>query len=735
MKLGSLGILILLSAAALPAADSSPVRPPVAPAVTPPRRPKDGPEGPFEPAAARAVLLASVHPLNRQRLRPSEEPRSRRLMQAYEGVVVSWARLLAKHAVPVPAQTEWLRYDSGGARQGCYAALIFAFVATASDAPESSVFRIAARQRAIGGLRYLAQGHVAGGGVYLGEAGNGGAVTAWGGRWQSALYAHAMGLAGWLLWDELDDDTRVAVSRVVEYEADRFLHQPPPGSLARDTKAEENAWNAMLIALAANMLSRHPRAERWRVTAQAYMYNTFSVAADRMDDSPGDGGRAVRDWVTTVNVHPDFTLENHGLAHVGYMKTTLAELLSCAIPYALAEQPVPRAARHHVSDVFAALLRFMAWDGAPVYCGGNDWALFHQQAADSVVFSLVSLLEGDGRAAAVEDIAVDYLQRQQRVQGGYVDVRHDLTYTSQCCVRLIHAWLGHALFGARAPAALSPAELERALAGVTVFPEGRVIIHRTATKFASFAWGSQRLALALPRDGNWVIWPHFSSYLGEIDGAGPAERNAPLRRFRHHARADGFEVSGSLERGGVTQDFAFVSLPDDLTLYVERLRPVAGGALRSRETGIVGHAYALGENERRLFAADGAMTVRGGGGGARVHEIAGSWLNIDDRVGYVVVREPGRENLIRYHDLDRGPRWPDEPQEWISLVGERTALPGGRDDCAAVITFLNQTSAATRASAGRATLMVEGNIATCRIERASIRMDFDKGEIQVLAGR
>ena len=49
----------------------------------------------------------------------------------------------------------------------------------------------------------------------------------WGDQWQSAMWARATGFAAWILWPHLDDETKLAVARLVEHEADRFLQILP----------------------------------------------------------------------------------------------------------------------------------------------------------------------------------------------------------------------------------------------------------------------------------------------------------------------------------------------------------------------------------------------------------------------------------------------------------------------------------------------------------------------------
>lgn len=100
-------------------------------------------------------------------------------------------------------------------------------------------------------------------------------ASAWGDGWQTALWTSFAGLAGWLLWEELPEDARAAVSRMVVHEADRFIGAPVPmfrrrdGSIVTpgDSKAEENAWNARVVTLALAMLPGHASQRGWRLAA------------------------------------------------------------------------------------------------------------------------------------------------------------------------------------------------------------------------------------------------------------------------------------------------------------------------------------------------------------------------------------------------------------------------------------------------------------------------------------
>src|ERR1043165_3743420 len=58
---------------------------------------------------------------------------------------------------------------------------------------------------------------------------------AWGDAWQSAHWAQMLGNAAWWIWDDLPDDCRVGIRRLIAHEADRFVDAIPPHNLHGDT--------------------------------------------------------------------------------------------------------------------------------------------------------------------------------------------------------------------------------------------------------------------------------------------------------------------------------------------------------------------------------------------------------------------------------------------------------------------------------------------------------------------
>ncbi|MBN1910500.1 MAG: hypothetical protein JW818_12220, partial [Pirellulales bacterium] len=196
-------------------------------------------------------LLKSVEPLGPASFKNAHgDARTRGTLQKYYDSVLDWGRVLQHHFQSVPGHPDWGYYGDGDNKENsiravCYAVCTNAFLAEIE--PPTARLKPAEQDRfrdeAVAALRYVAQAHRANGGACLHG-------KPWGKQWQSAMWARSLATGAWLLWDKLDRPTQLEVTRLVEFEADRFLTQPPRSQLRDNTGAEENAWNAGLISLA-----------------------------------------------------------------------------------------------------------------------------------------------------------------------------------------------------------------------------------------------------------------------------------------------------------------------------------------------------------------------------------------------------------------------------------------------------------------------------------------------------
>src|SRR5690606_5881449 len=212
------------------------------------------------------------------------------------------------------------------------------------DGQVTGVSREEALRRVRGVIRYCAFTHFSG--PHRCTSGK-----SWGGGWHDASWSSGFARMVWLCWPDLDDETREMAARVIVAEADRFVDAQPTSRKIDDTKAESNAWNTRSLAVAVTMFPNHPRASKWRDAYHRWTMNTLSVAADQNDDTLIEG-KPVREWVTTENIHSDFTLENHDIVYPVYMWCSMDGLCQGASSFVIAGQRAPQTAHHHLRDIY-----------------------------------------------------------------------------------------------------------------------------------------------------------------------------------------------------------------------------------------------------------------------------------------------------------------------------------------------------------------------------------------------
>lgn len=223
-----------------------------------------------------------------------------------------------------------------------------------------------------------------------GPKGNG-----WGHQWQSALWAALLGQAGWMLWDDLDPEARAMVQKMVVSEADRFIAPDyrvpywaePNGHInfPGDTKAEENAWNAMILQVAVAMMPRHPHVLSWKRAGSELMVSAYAQQADLEDPAVRDG-KPVREWLHGFNVRDDGGVINHNILHPDYMATP-TQNMRAYLTQSLAGQTVPQTASFNADRIYRTLAAHV-WPSPPYQApGGTIYQpgkaeLYYPQATD-----------------------------------------------------------------------------------------------------------------------------------------------------------------------------------------------------------------------------------------------------------------------------------------------------------------------------------------------------------------
>ena len=433
-----------------------------------------------------------------------------------------------------------------------------------------------------------------------------------GGTWQASLETYNWAFAAHLLWDRLDEETRALVRRVVTGEADLLLTKRIASGEYGDTGAEDNGWNAPIPTLAAVMFPDAARAPQWRETARRLALNASSTSADATSDELVDG-RPLREWMASVNLHPDLTMENHGFFNPIYQQVTFVEIGHGAVHLAQAGEPLPEAfgfrAEQVWRDVFGPLTDD---DGDVLLPAGQDWSAKDYQHLNYLTILATRFKRAD--ASVLESRALTTVARRQSLHAdGSILGQPQLGYESMLLGRIASSWWHHELFGpAPVPTA---AEYEAARAqtgGVHEWPYVSMVQSRGRDAVATMSWDDARpMGLFVPALGDHGEDPVFAAYparnlIGSATGTvGP---------YSCDCGSDRFSTAGTIgERG-----FSMTSFPDGMTMLLDR------GS---------GSAFNLGLT--RIDGLTGERPVHSEGG-TGLGDLPGDWLNVADRLGMAV---------------------------------------------------------------------------------------------------
>jgi hypothetical protein len=190
---------------------------------------------------------------------------------------------------------------------------------------------------------------------------------------------------------------------ILEAEADARLGEDLPYRDARtdggdpydssrgvNSHSEENAWEAVLLAGAANFLPEHPHAAAWDAKARELAYDAIT----RPSDSPDAFG------IKTTTVTESFLLPNHKkFPNPYYMAATLMLLSEGALNYRLTGRAVPPEFGHNVRELFGAYRDLVD--------ASLEWTVPADPAGDATLFPLPYDPEFERDVVALKDAQGD----------------------------------------------------------------------------------------------------------------------------------------------------------------------------------------------------------------------------------------------------------------------------------------------------------------------------------------
>jgi len=464
--------------------------------------------------------------------------------------------------------------------------------------------------------------------------------------WQSGMWTGPLAFGAWLTWDQLEPALQFGIQRVVASEDDILAKREPPIGLWSDTKAEENGWEVPCLVAGELMFSSHPHAAAWHETALKYMMNTLCTANDLRDTNVVDG-RAVNEWIRGANMHPDFTLENHNIFHPSYVGCSCYFLTEAAMYYTYAGRPIPQAATHHLRDTWQMFQSIILPWGEAAYPQGMDWELHGLSFLN--LFASLGTREKDPLAARMEEQSLQYVRAWQRMRHGDLAVpgsRLGITRHAICAEQAAYGFLAHKVFGPASKESTARAAAQNQ--GVWEYTYVDFVSHRTGKKFASFSWKNRIMGLLVPigegHEGNPAFTvPIRNGLVGSFDLTPSGDAKMTVLDHSWKKTSDGFETTGTLllNGGRLKQTLTVTSMGDQTLVYQDRVTALSNVTVRAERGMPVGI-----ENDQ---ITGGLRAVSDQSGQIDFDwpnprppvVLSGSWGNVDDRLGVVMVAGAG----------------------------------------------------------------------------------------------
>lgn len=628
--------------------------------------------------------------------------------------------------------TFWYQSDSA------QNSLVFAVLSKlgAYDEQATGIPRQLLKERAIKAIRYIGFTHDTGPedcvrveGVLPYTSGK-----KWGGKGDNFFMASQNGrsiaffaYASWMLWDEMDDETKLLVQNVVSSYADQWSADEPRNGVYYDTQCEENAWTSAGIGAALVLFPDHPHHEQWKNGFMKWAINSVTTYKDRLADPSGLIDMPAGNRVRTVTFHPDMTAENHAFVHPSYLcaGTNLRGIY--AVMALTAGQEILPAALHNNEQLYERTIKIWAqFDGLAVPVQGQDW-WYNRQHERQLTHTILNVIHGNRDAARLARSAFDSIEGIQSsnsrgclleergeeciINKAHAQFARDLEHGS--AVDLLCSYLLH-LFGGPGAEPSDPEEMTERLTGVYTYPYGNSIVHRRSDSFASFTWRNNVMALTLPAKGLWQVTPLYASYTGTMEftekkGIAGLTNEAIIRSVERESilpYQDGFAATVTIARGNreLLQHAAFLSLPNGSTVYVEQFEALKDCEIQDAQTGIIGirnENYSamphLAPGTRTLYRPDGAITFRGFYG-QEPNEVRSyppdTYVNVDHYMGYVTLGGHG----IKYINKHEYPKWKGvEDILVLNDIGSKVFKAGQKLEPFIVVSLPNQSARQTAA--------------------------------------
>ncbi len=425
--------------------------------------------------------------------------------------------------------------------------------------------------------------------------------------WESSLWAMSVAYSAYFQWDKLSEKQKGYIYNLLKAECNYELNRTIPTGYAGDTKAEENGWEADVLAAALGLFPNDELAPKWFERMRLFAANSYSHASDANNTGIVDPSYDETKWSDLYkgnNLYSDWTLQNHNLFHTSYQNVVMQELGEAALALKMfqgaTEKWSSNALQHNNQEVMDNVLNWLALaDGELAMPNGNDWSLFLYDQITS--YTTQACFQRDPNALLLENLAYKQIKgRQATTADGSWLLRPDVQARRMGVEahRVMMTYLMHKMMSTADLTPTSWDDFRNAHSKAMMFPCQNIIRGYTPSRFTCFSWSTGLKSYtgyfaADKADKNKIVVPYRANNSGNITGwyevSGKGTNATPVVSGIYQLDGDAWVMNGelSVNDGALNNRFALYSTPGNAFIYLDHVKANTSCTITAEKGGLL----------------------------------------------------------------------------------------------------------------------------------------------------
>ncbi len=482
--------------------------------------------------------------------------------------------------------------------------------------------------------------------------------------WESSLWAMSVAYSAFFQWDNLSDAQRGYIYALLKAECNYELERTIPTGYTGDTKAEENGWEADVLAATLGLFPDDALAPKWFERLREFAINSYSHPSDQTNTTVIDAWydtKTIADLYKGQNLYDDYSLQNHNLFHTSYQNVVQQELGEAALALKLFQQGLhgtetwkTNALMHHNQEVQDSILNWLALpDGELAMPNGNDWSLFLYDQITS--YSTLACFLQDPHALMLENMAYKYIQaRQKTTSDGSWLLRPDVG-ARRMGVEAHRVMMTYLMHDILSTAKLTPTrwdKFNKTYSKAKLIPYQNIVRASTDDRFTCFSWSEGLKSYtgyfaANSPDKNKIVVPYRANNTGNILGWYEVQDKrtdaTPVVKGNYLLEGNSYVMNGELNTNDGTLNHRFVlySTPKNALIYLDYVTANADATIIAEKGGLLAISTdELMKTSRTLYYMGGQQTTDG----SQMLTFKSPWVNIDNELGVINVNPNDNTN-------------------------------------------------------------------------------------------